>query len=72
VKKILSMAEDYRRLYAPERQQLDVRVEISPVVAPAPAVVPAQVRSKPKAAAKSAPTGSKKPAAKSRKTRKAA
>ena len=73
VKKLLSTAEDYRRLYGSDSRLEAVLADVSPVVATRPAVTPARPSVSPTAKSRTAPgTASKKPAPKSKKTRKAA
>jgi soluble lytic murein transglycosylase len=67
VKKLLSPAEDYRRLYGPESHLEVVLADASPAVAPAPAVTPARTSPGLGAKSKTAPAAAaKKPARKPR------
>jgi soluble lytic murein transglycosylase len=73
VKKLLSTAEDYRRLYGPEARLDEVVADAAPAAKAATAVPPAKtaVASRPKPKTSPA-TAAKKPAATTRKARKAA
>ncbi len=73
VKKLLSTAEDYRRLYGPESRIETLVADASQVAAPAPAVTPAKASVGPATKSRTAPAAaSKKPASKAKKARKAA
>ena len=73
VKKLLSTAEDYRRLYGSESRVETLVADVSPVAAAAPAVTPAKTSVRPATKPKTAPAAaSKKPAPKTKKARKAA
>jgi soluble lytic murein transglycosylase len=73
VKKLLSTAEDYRRLYSPDARPEELVADAAPAVKAASTVPSARAAASPRPASKASPAAAaKKPATKAKKPRKAA